>query len=502
MNAAAISLLLRPTARPPAARRSRVCLAVPVLLAVVAPALAAQQWRGRASTRLQYLEARPLTLDSAPVGLTTGQGQLRAYGDTLVTCAPGQSHCFFYRPAPVVSTSPVTQDLELSAWGLGIEGLRIYLNSRLRTAFGDETFWPRSDDHFDLITGYVELNRSAYRIRLGRDHQLTGLGYYGYDGGSIALRWRPVRAELEAYGGWGLERGISDAATSDVLRSLEEFQPRKRNYLFGFRASARPVAGSAFAAVYQREIQSDRSGIASERVGLDATYAPVPGVSLRGHADYDLATGWWGKASATVGWYPVTRVYLEGRVLRYRPVFSLQTIWAAFAPTPYTGWGGTIGVQPTDGVSLRLDGERRQYEETGAEVPFQLTTDRTWQAGASASWQGSRFNVQGGYWLNFTFGSALSAGETRISVYPSARLRVGARFSAFQQLEEFRVTQGRVWSVGGDVQWETSLGTFWGSVDRYKHDRRGDGIADIDWNQTRASFGMAVYLGSEPGRAR
>ncbi len=490
----------RPTRRRLPLILSGTCLAVALSLVIPAPALVAQQWRGRASTRIQYVEARPLSLDSVLVGQTTGTGQLRTYSDTLVTCAPGQSHCFFYRPASVVSTSPITQDLELSAWGLGVEGLRLYLNTRVRAALGDAAFWPRSDDHFDLITGYVELNRPAYRVRVGRDHQLGGLGYYAYDGGSVELRWRPARAEFEAYGGWGLERGLADRATSEVLRSLDQFQPRKNNYLFGFRGSARPIAGSAVEAIYQREVQTDQSGVTSERVGLDVTLAPTGGLSLRGHADYDLATGRWGKANATVGWTPVSELYLEGRIIRYRPVFSLQTIWVVFDPTPYTGWGASLGVRPATGVTLRLDGERRQYEDTGAEVPFQLTTDRTWRAGAFASWQTDRFDVQGGYWLNFSFGSALSAGDVALHVSPARRLRTGVRVSAFQQLEEFRVTQGRVWSVGGDLQWESPWGTFWGSVDRYRHDRRGDGASRLDWNQIRASFGMAVYLGSEPGR--
>lgn len=479
------------------------CWLIAGLGLLVAPPLHAQQWRGRVFTRLQYVEAQPLGLDSVPVATTTGTGQIRQFADTPVTCAPGATHCFFYVPQSTVSTTPVVQDLDLNVWGFGVEGLRLYGNVRLRAALGDEQFWPRSDDHFDLFAGYLELERQRFRVRLGRDYQMSGLGYYGYDGGSAVIRLPPARVEIEAYGGWGLARGLAEPVTSAALASLEEFQPRDRNLLFGFRGSARPIRGAAVEAIYQREIATDRAVLASERVAVDASYFPLRTLSVRGHADYDLATGWWGKAGARVGWAVLPEIYVEGRVVRYRPVFSLQTIWAVFSPTPYTGWGAALGINPMEGLSLRLDGERRDYGETDAAVPFQVTTDRVWRAGASGRWQPvDRWDVSGGYWLNFSPGAALSAGDFQLNVHPTSDLSVGARFSAFQQLGEFRVGEGRVWSLGGDIQYRSPLGTVRGSLDRYEHDRRGGGATQLDWTQWRGSFGLAFYVGSEPGRGR
>ena len=315
----------------------------------------AQQWRGRFFTRVQYVDAQPFRLDSVSIDSTTGTGRQRLWGRTTVACEPAASQCFFYESADVVSTAPVIQDFDLNVWGFGVEGLRVYVNTRLRAALGGEEFWPRTDDHFDLLNGYVELRRARYQVRVGRDYQVTGLGYYGYDGGSVQLRFGSTHAlEFEAYGGWGLERGIPETATSKALASLEEFQARERNLLLGFRASARPVRGTSIEAVYQREIDTSWENIASERVGVDATYYPSAKVSFQGHADYDLATGWWGKAGATVGWSPASRVYVEGRVFRYRPVFSLQTIWVVFTPVPYTGYGATVGLRPLSNLSVRL----------------------------------------------------------------------------------------------------------------------------------------------------
>jgi hypothetical protein len=463
--------------------------------------LEAQQWRGRAHTRVQYVQARTLVWDSVAVDQTTGDGSLRLSGTTQVRCAPAADYCYFSRAGQTRVTSPVTQDVDLNVWGFGVQGLRLYGNARFRGAISGEDFWPRADDHVDLLAGYLELQRSRFRIRVGRDYQVSGLGYYGYDGGSALLRLRPARLELEAYGGIGLERGLADRVDSDALSSLDEFQPRNSNFLFGVRASARPIAGASVEAIYQREEERGAGELASERVGVEATYSPKAGIWLQGHADYDLATDWWGKAGGTVGWSVNPQVFVEGRVFRYRPVFSLQTIWAVFSPTPYTGFGVSVGLRPMDDLSVSLQGERRDYGETDAGVPFEVTTDRTWRAGGSASWQPEdRWRVDGGYWLNFSFGSATSTGQFRVSAQPMDKLSVAGRFSAFQQIGEFRVGEGRVWSVGAEAQWDTPVGTLWGSIDRYRHDRRENEDVLPDWTQTRASFGMSFYLGTEPGR--
>lgn len=475
-----------------------------VWLGAGAAAVDAQQWRGRLFTRVQYVDAQPLRADSVPIDQTTGTGRQRLFGETTVACEPAANHCFFYTSDPVVSTAPVVQDFDLNVWGFGVEGLRVYVNTRLRTALGDEEFWPRTDDHFDLLSGYVELRRARYQVRVGRDYQVTGLGYYGYDGGSVRLRFGSTNAvEFEAYGGWGLERGIPETATSKALASLEEFQARERNLLLGFRASARPARGTSIEAVYQREIDKSWENIASERVGLDATYYPSAKVSFQGHADYDLATGWWGKAGATVGWSPASRVYVEGRVFRYRPVFSLQTIWVVFTPVPYTGYGATVGLRPLSNLSVRLSGERHDYAATDAEVFFQSVTDRTWRASTAVSWQPKdKWSVDGTFTLNYAAGSALNAGDLRVSYRPSSDLILGASTSAFQQLGEYRVGDGRVFSGGANFQWRNDLATLRGSIDRYRHDRRNVDVPQPDWSQTRASLGLMFYVGSEPGRAR
>ncbi len=81
-------------------------------------------------------------------------------------------------------------------------------------------------------------------------------------------------------------------------------------------------------------------------------------------------------------------------------------------------------------------------------------------------------------------------------------MSLGARWSFFQQIGEFRLGESRVWSLGGEVRWETPIGTAWGIVDRYRHDRLDDAVPQVDWTQLRAAFGLTFYVGSEPGRRR
>jgi hypothetical protein len=454
---------------------------------------------------VQYVEAQTLVRDSVPVGVTSGTGSQRFVGDTLVTCSSGAAYCYFYRSGIVANSAPAVLDVDVNVFGFGVEGLRAYVSARFRTDFGSEEFWPRVDDNFDLLAGYLELNRRRFRVRVGRDYEVSGLGFYGYDGGSLLYRVPTGRIELEAYAGWGLARGVPEPIDSDAFASLGRFQPQERNYLFGFRGSAHPTATSSLEAIYQREIPTDRSGIATERLALEAVYYPIPDVSLQGHADYDIAAGWWGKAGLKTGWRASRRVYLELGYLRYRPVFSLQTIWLAFSPVAYNGWNLSAALGPVRNVSLRLWAERRQYGETDAEVPFFPVTDRDWRVGGRFTWRPGRvrgvdWDIGGGYWINWGFGATLNSGDVRIAVNPRERLSLGLRLSAFQQLEEFRVSEGRVWGLGGDVRWRTPTGTLWFSLDSYDHNRRND-AALADWTQWRSTLGFSYYLGSEPGRA-
>jgi hypothetical protein len=464
---------------------------------------------------VQYVEARALVRDSARESSAVGSGIQRLVGDTLVTCSAGDSFCYFYRAGEIANSSPAVLDVDLNVFSFGIEGLRAYVSTRFRNDFSDGTigndeFWPLGDVHVELLAGFLELNRQSFRARVGRDYQVSGLGFYGFDGGSFIYRFSPYKIELEAYGGWGLARGVPLPITSDEFATLGVFQPTERDYLFGFRSSARPTPNTSIEAIYQREIPTDRSGISTERVAIDAAWYPRRELSLLAHTDFDLATGLWGKAGLDVGYRFHPKIHAEGKLFRYRPVFSLQTIWVAFSPVPYTGWNLGLGLEPRNDLAFKVWAERRAYGETDAEVPFFATTNRDWRVGGTVGWRpravGVLWDIDGGYWINWGFGSAINSGDLRVGMRPHDQLSLGLRLAAFKQLEEFRVGQGRVWGLGGDIRWRTQAGTVWFSVDRYDHNRRisdeiSEDPAQPDWSQWRAAFGLSYYLGSEPGRA-
>jgi len=468
--------------------------------------LQAQQWRSRISSRVQYVEAQTLALDSVLASQTSIVNGRTMFGDVVVNCTTGAQYCYYYRSGAVINNSPTTLDVDLNVFGLGVEGLRLYVNTRMMWNFGgNRDFWPLVNQNFQLLNAYAELNRKLFRFRVGRDYQISGLGFHGYDGGSALFRINPARIELEAYGGWGLARGVPVPVNSSLFDPLGVFKPQDRNYLWGVRGSARPSNNSAIEVIYQREMPTNRAGIATERLAFEGSWYPIPVVSLLGHADYDIATGLWGKAGLTAGWEANRLLYLEGSLFRYRPVFSLQEIWVAFSPVAYNAWNASVGLRPLHNLWFKLWGERRQYGETEANVPFYATTDRDWRAGVKAGWSIAEFagipwDIEGGYWINWGFGAALSSGDLRVGIRPHEQLSLGLRFVAWQQLYEFRIDDGRVWGVGADVRWRTRPGTVWLSIDGYDHHQEAN-AALVDWTQWRGAIGFSYYLGSEPGRA-
>ena len=145
----------------------------------------------------QGVNGRARTLRQFPPGQGVGSGQCsgwrRCLGNgpqrtlpdgTAASC--GELQCQYYRSGPNESVVPLLQDVELNVW-TGVTGLRAYAHVRARSAQGDKKLWPRSEESFEALSAYVEYTRSFYRIQAGRMWQTTSLGFYNYDGGSLAL---------------------------------------------------------------------------------------------------------------------------------------------------------------------------------------------------------------------------------------------------------------------------------------------------------------------------
>ena len=103
-----------------------------------------------------------------------GQGE-------AVHCPTFGADCVRYTPRDVVHGVVATQDVSATAWGFGLQGLSATILLRGRTNLADDLRWPRSDDPFDAILAYAQLQRSVFRVRAGRQQNISGLGFSGYD---------------------------------------------------------------------------------------------------------------------------------------------------------------------------------------------------------------------------------------------------------------------------------------------------------------------------------
>ena len=164
-------------------------------LALGAAPLGAQGVRITGTTTVDYVDVQPLVIDSVLAASTSDSGLLRTTPDgIIVECAGADPYCRYYRSASRVSTGPLMQDLELSGWGLGT-GISIYAQGRVRTSIGNASeIWPFADDHFDLLAAYAELQRSRWRVRLGRQWAASALGYYAACTDRMLLGSEPLRS--------------------------------------------------------------------------------------------------------------------------------------------------------------------------------------------------------------------------------------------------------------------------------------------------------------------
>ena len=443
------------------------------LFALVAAPLAAQSVRVRSVTTSRYVELRPISYD--PVSGS-------------------------YRADPVAQAAPLTQDVEVSAWGFGLPGLRGYALVRGRAALGSELAWPRSNDHFDALYAFFELERPQYRVRAGRQQRASGLGFYAFDG--LTATWRPKpMVRVEGYGGRGLARGFLEPIGSSAIRSLDPLRPEGGTILLGTSVWAAPSAASEFSAIYQRELLSDRSGLVSERASLDGRVEIKERLVLSGSADADLASSAWGKAKLSALLRFGRRSFAEIEVFRYRPLLDLTTIWGAFTPEAHRGVTASVRVAPTPRATFSAAYTYRHYQPIGTRTPFLVDVkDNAHLLATSARWLAGDFVVDGTYRLQLGFGGSQSSGEVALAYARPDAWYLGGRAAAFQQEGEFRVADGTVYGAGLEARGPIGERAYLrGEVMRYLHRRRA-GPTGADWTQTRALVSFEWVFGANPDR--
>ncbi|MDH5588962.1 MAG: hypothetical protein OEZ65_10850 [Gemmatimonadota bacterium] len=460
---------------------------------------AAQGVRGWVGSTVQVVEMRPLALDTVLRSELTLDALGRPVFDgRLVTCAL-EDLCTLYALGPQRWTLAATQDVNLTAWGFGVEGLSVTTLLRARARAGDAFVWPRSDDRFDALLGYAQLVRGRVRARAGRQEIRSGLGFAAFDGASVF--WTPGRWAIEAYGGWSLARGLREPGY-DALKGLESYLTDQNVHVVGGSAGYRHSLTAATVR-YQREIHADRASLVSERASLDVT-STLPGVRLSAALDYDFSFQRIGKShlSATV---PLGGGHwlVEATARRYVPYFQLSTIWGYFEPVAYTEAETRVGWSPSSDLGIWLGGGWRSYGDAGATVVLQPLRDDGWRGSAGVQWHPmTRLAVEGRYVLEWLPGGFLNSADAVARFRVREGLGVALSGTTFQQFEQFRLGEGRAFGGGLSTDAElTDRLSFTGGVTVLRH-RTPDSTVESPWNQTRGWTSLRVGVGREPGLER
>ena len=459
----------------------------------------AQDFLARATTALRYVQLQPVVQETVARELVTElpDGTFTFEGRPA-TCLPGLA-CTFYRVLPEEGALAGSQDLAVTAWGLGVRGLSATALVRARFRLDGDFVWPRSDDAFDALLVYAELQRGNVRLRAGRQETLSGLGFAGYDGASA--RWSPSASlSLEAYGGRSLARGLHEAH-HEALRAIEDFIPDRNAYLFGGFVSADLGTDASVGLRYQREVWSDRSGLLQERASVDAESGVFRPLRLEGALDWDVALNEVGRAHLTAS-YPFERLglVLEGTVRRYVPYFQLSTIWGFFSPVPYSEVLLAASFSPLSRASAHISAGLRRYSDPERSDFLAPLTDDGWRAEATlVTSLAPEWSTGATYRIEWGAGAFLSAVDGDLRWSPRAGVDVGVTGTAFQQILEFRVGEGRVWggglTAGVDLPRRARLD---GGAALYRHDPRGR-ATESPWNQTRVWTALSVPFGDDPG---
>jgi hypothetical protein len=458
----------------------------------------AQDYRGWTTSSVQMVELRPLGLDtvsSADVEATSDGRFL--YDGLEVTCAPGGT-CTGYLPLDVDRTVAATQDVGLTYWGLGVEGLSVTALGRVRLHVGSDIVWPRSDDEFDAILAYAQLNRGAVRVRAGRQDVRSGLGLSAFDGLSASYSFGSARGEV--YGGRSLARGLREPA-NEALQGLDDFFLDHSVLLLGASASVRSF-GIVATARYHREILWDRSSLVSERAAFDFSTV-LTRVRIRGSVDYDFSFQQVGKAELTAS-APLAdgRWLVEVSGRRYVPYFDLSTIWGFFEPVSYSELIGRVSWSATSSLGVSVSGGARSYGNTETTVILEPMRDNGWRADAGARWQPTeRWSINGRYELEWGPGGFLNSGDATARYQVNDRLGASVSALTFQQIEEYRLGEGRAFGGGAsvDYDWNDRI-TAMAGFSMIKH-RDGGNVFTSPWNQARAWTSLRFELGGDPGLA-
>jgi hypothetical protein len=464
---------------------------------------AGQDGRGSLHSTARYVELRPLQQDTIPRELVTAlpDGSFR-YDGLPASC--GDTNCVVLRSGAMEYGVLATQDFDFTAWGLGIEGLSTTFLLRGRTHLAGEFRQPRSDETFEAILGYAEFTRGAYRLRAGRQRELSGLGFSGFDG--LDLMIEPTRAlRGHVYGGRSLARAVQQPYTR-AFRDIEErdFIRDRDAYLLGGEVAVESRGGGMLALRYQGEVWSDRGGLLSERALLLGRTTGLRPLVLSGSAEYDMGYGRLGKAHLDVMLpMPASRVVLEATARRYLPFFEYWTIWGLFSPVAYHELEMRAGWQPLTSLGVRASGAYRQYGAHGTQTFLGPLENRAWRAGLAGDWRASdRLRVDASVRVEGPVGAFTAGGDAALEWRLTQDVTLLLHGLVLEQMEEFRFGAGVVGGggIGADARLTDAIRAA-GGVELYRQGQP-DRPGGVDWTQRRGWFSLHLDVGRDPGMPR
>lgn len=481
-----------------ATRRNTVAaLGLSLATGAAAPAPAyAQELRGSVRATANFIQLVPIEQDTVgrDVVLEDENGRL-TFDGRPVTCVL-VDRCTYYHEGAVMAGAALTQDVSVTAWGLGLAGLSATALARTRQDLGGEFTVPRSSDALDLLLGYAELARERLRARVGRMRTLSGLGFSGYDGAEVMVR--PLQAlRLEGYAGRSLAPGLEESREA-ALDPIEAFVPDQSSWLFGAALGWDAAARTSLELRYQRDLLGDRSVLLSERASIDVRSAWLRALTVEGSADYDVALSRFGKARLSLI-HPLTRtITLQATARRYLPYFELWTIWGYFSPVAYREAELDAAWAPAPGMHLHGGIGWRAYEEHDAPVIFEPLEDDALRARVGAIVSRGDWTASAEYRTEGPVGAFMHGGDAEVRWRALDRLEVGAQLSATQQIMEFRLGDERILGAGVSARWQAaSRALVAGGASLYAHQVEGRPSTG-DWDQTRAWAAVEIGFGTEP----
>lgn len=465
-------------------RHGLVAVAVLTVCGVTAqPADAQFGVRGWATSHVRYVELRPMVLDTV-----AGLEPRPEWCVANLTCTR------FVSGAQEGATVG-TQDIALTAWGLGLEGLSGSLMVRARDQLSGDFPWPMmTDDAVSVLNGYLQYRRGPLRVRAGRQAVTSTLGFRDFDG--AAGIWDGRDWWIEAFAGRSLARGLL-TPTRQGFEALEQFVPDYTAVLAGGVVGLRGRA-SGLSMRYQREVLRDRSALLTERAAIEG-HAMLPGrLRVRGSADWDFTFSKVTQARLSLEHALTSRVMVEVGARRYRPYFDLSTIWGFFSPVGFTEarLATRVGLGPSTGFDVAV--AARRYDATNATTVLSPLEDDGLRidAGAQHAIGPIAFDLR--YELDWGNSQYLHGADASMRWSSSPSWSIGVTGTTLQQIAAYRLGDGRAWGGGIDGHWEFMKGIeITASGFLLRQDAGRDEPNDI-WNQTRASVAVRYAFGEDP----